>query len=259
MSNYENIGELLDNNPKLKHMCEQEHFVMRQHSDALESNKFDHLSFVGSEPIKTALRREQPLVCVPNSHVKETYSQLFMENSIYNKHKKYIDKLDSKNLYTFVDSYREMFSGLISVDKYLVLVNSTIFTDNYPVFILIDGESQDIRIGPKNKKIEFYGLICIGFLIDIGPYTEEMITDFESNAGFTVPSQIRNYLLKNSTIIYEKKLFKLDLESIDDSLKTKFTTPSKNINNFKLIKRITEATDDEKAALIEGNNNFVQK
>jgi len=250
----------MESNPKFKKLCTQEHFVMRQHSDALLPNQFDHLTFVGREPILTALRREQPLLCFQNTLVKEIYSQMFMEKHIYEKNKKYMDKLESKSMYTFIDSYSEMFNGMISVDKYLVLANSSIFVDKYPVFILIDSEAQDMRIGKKQKKIEFYGLICIGFLTDISPYSEDELIDFEARCNISIPPIMRTYLLKNSTVQFDKKLFRFDLETIEDFTRIKYNKASKNLNNFKLLKQMSETTDeDEKNTLLEENNKFIDE
>jgi len=254
----ENINNVLIENPILKKMCKENNFVMRQHSDALKANTFDHLTFVGTETIDNALKRDQSLISIKNKCVTETYRQMFMSSQVYDENKKYMDKLKSKDLYTIIDDYSEMFNGMLSVDKYLVLANSNVFNNKYPVFILIDSESQNMKIGPKKKELEFYGLVCIGFLADISPYVEEELIEFEKKINFSIPEAIRSYLLKHSTVEHERKLYRFDLETIEESLNIKFNKASKNVNNFHLLKDIENSTVETRNKTILDNNNFIK-
>ena len=163
MDKDQTIELLKENSLKFRKACAGTNFIMRQYSDAIEENKFDHLTFVSTQRVEDVLANQQPLIHVQNDVVEKKYKQLFMKHSIYNSNKKYLDKHEIKESYVMVNDYDEMFNGMMGVGEYLVLANSSKFDDEYPVFILIDSENQDIRIGKKQKKLEFWRAVMRHF------------------------------------------------------------------------------------------------
>ena len=256
----EAINTIIEDNNLLKNICNNPYFMMRQLSDAVDQNVFDHIVFVDSEPIENILSRENELIGYRNDCVEDKYTQMFISQEIYNNNTKVFKEYVEQGSYKIIPSYNDMFHGVVVTQNYFIMMNSSVFINRFPVFILIDSERQNIKIKKTKKSIEFYGFILIGYLINPSPYTDEQISTFENEYKFLIPPRIKEMLLKQPLIKYDNKLYYVDLFDANKSVITRYTKRVKNMNNITQLKNIDSAeTPEEKELAIEENIQFVSE
>lgn len=259
MQRTEKFKKLLDDDPVLNRICLSKYFMMRQTSDIIAENIFDHVSFVGSEPIDTLLSKEYGLESEKNTVMVDSYVQLFVSEEVFNDNKETFGGERNGVNYSVVEHYDEVFKGFIMCKDYFILLNGDNFDHRYGVYILIDNSSGDKFIcNNSNRPITFFGFINIGYLIDPLGYTEEQMLTFESNVGFTIPPLIRGRLEQTSLINYksENKIFHVDLINYNESVKEKYIHPGKSITNSKYIKNIVSSDNSEES--IQENLTFTK-
>lgn len=257
MSITENIKQVLENDQKLRYICNNPYFMMRQLSDATEQNIFDHIVFVDSEPIVNVFDRSHLLVHNKNTTLEDKHMQMFISKKIYSKNKTTFEDAVTQGTYKVVNSYNEIFNGFIKTENFLIMVNGEHFNGRYPVCILIDSRNQNIKIKHVKKNLEFYGFFIVGYLINPGPYLEHQLLSFEEENNISITSITRQIILSQPVINYKGKLYYIDLSNINSETLTKFDRKTKRINNFELIKNINEATEETKEEQIAINNDFV--
>ena len=220
-------------------ICQSNHFMMRQHSDIIDRNIFDHVVFVDKEPIKHIMENTFDLVHIKNKVMVDDYVQLFISEEVFEKNNKIFNNERNGVNYSVVNSYDSVFSGFIRTENYFILINSDIIKQKYGIYVLIDGLSGNKYICNDIKDpIEFYGFVNIGYLIDPLGYEEYKLSRFETMNNFNIPSQIRLYLLNSSIIQHGKQLFHIDIENYNESVKIKYMRSSKSYNNSDYIKEI---------------------
>ena len=253
------IKNILNNDYKLTKICKNNFFLMRQLSDATKQNFTDEIVFVDTIMVNDIISENFELVSSKNNIIQDKYSQMFMTKKLYEKKENFFKEQDMNN-FTFVDSYDQIFNGFIRTPNFYILINSSVFNERYPVFILINSIEQNIKFKNSNKNYEFYGFILIGYLIDPSPYTEKELINFESVNEISINSIIKKYLLTQPIIKYKNKLFYVDLNDLNESVKIKYNLKSKRNNNIKFIKNIMDAkTIEEKEVAIQENNNFISQ
>jgi hypothetical protein len=251
----DSIQDILKNDSKLARICQSNHFMMRQHSDIMDSGQFDHVTFVDKEPIKNILENAFQLVHIKNDVMIDDYVQLFITEEIFEDNKKVFNNERNGINYSIVDSYDQVFAGFIRTENYFILINSENFEQKYGVYVLIDGSTGDKFIcNDSDKKIEFYGFVNIGYLVDPLGYEESTMKHFEEENNFKIPPQIRSYLSNSSIIQHSKKLFHIDIINYNESVKNIFEIPSKNITNSQYIREIVNNKCQES---IEENKKFI--
>lgn len=259
MNNYhETVKQLLEQKPDLNKLCQNDYFIMRQHSDILELNKFDHVSFVGSEPISYVFNNPSQtyeLLSEQNTLIEDKYLQLFITKKVFRNNSSIFNNDVNGENYKVIDKYDDIFKGFIRTGDYFILFNSKL--NKYGVYILIDNANGNKYCNGSKKKIEFYGFINIGYLINVSGYLEEELNNFEEKTNFKIPTSIRKYLLQTSIIKYDKKLFHVDLENYNDELLFKFNVPSKSLSNINILKRIKDK-DQNQINYKESNNEFIK-
>ena len=250
------IKKLLSDDPVLNRICMSKHFMMRQTSDVIDENLFDHVAFVGTDPIESILSNKFGLEDQVNTVVVDAYLQLFISEEEFQNNKSAFKNERNGVNYSVVPHYDEVFKGFVRTQDYFILLNSENFDHKYGVYILIDGNSGDKYIGNTNKKITFFGFINIGYLIDPLGYTEEQLVTFESKVGFTIPPLIRSRLEHTSIINYKlaNKLFHIDLINFNESVKGKYKLPTKSFTNSAYIKELRDNKNEES---IKKNKTFI--
>lgn len=229
-------------NDIIKH---SQHFLMNQTSDIVDNNKFNHVSFLGNIPVKDIIEYTTPMAATINDVIDDKYIQMFIRNDIFSKNENIFENSKNDTNYKIVEDYSEVFNGLIRVDKYYILANSSIIKNSYNVYILIDSNSEvNLTINNKNTDFEFYGLIKIGYIINPRGYNEDEIVSFEKEMNFVLKNDFKEYIKKTSIIKYENKLFhiNLDYNSYDNVQKDK-------------LKKVFEYSDKK----IVSNNKFLEK
>ena len=193
-------------------------FLMNQTSDIYNENKFLHVSLLGkilvTDIITTCLGVEQSLMLVKQTNllVNSNYKQLFITQAIYDQF------YNTNNLseFTIINNYDDLFSGFIRADNYYILANSS--NSKFYVYLLIK-QSESAQVDP----FEFYGFINIGYLINPRGYTNEEIINYESQNGFQLKSDFKDYIRNTSIIKYQNKLFYINLSQETNTTSQEFT------------------------------------
>lgn len=248
-------------NKELDEICAGNYFMMRQHSDIIDENKFDHVSMLGLEPIESILNKEHPFVNQVNEYVIDTYLQLFINDKVFSENMDIFGTEKTGVNYTTVESYNDIFKGFIRNENYFILLNSDVFDDKFGVFILIDNSvGKKYLCNGIDREIEFYGFINIGYLINQNGYSKDFLTNFENVNGFTIPDQIKIHLENSSILKYNDKLFHIDLKDVNSSVKIQFDKKTKNITNSSHIKNMTDSKDDKDAYdnAVKENKEFIK-
>ena len=249
------IQDVLDNDPVLKRICQSGYFMMRQHSDIIDSKKFDHATFVDKESVEAIMKNKFELAHIKNECVIDDYVQLFISEAVFEKHQSIFNYERNGINYSVVDKYDDVFAGFIRTENYFILINSDNFEHKYGVYILIDGSTGDKYICNDSKeKLEFYGFINIGYLIDPLGYVESDLKTFEDEIGTSIPPLIRSYLSNSSVIKHGKQIFHIDLKNYNESVKTQYIMPSKSYTNSQHIREINNNNNDES---ILSNKTFI--
>lgn len=257
----QSIKELLNEDPVLKRICQSQHFMMRQTSDIINENSFDHVTFVGTEPIKSILSKEYGLEKEKNTIMVDSYVQLFVSEEVFGENPEVFNNERNGVNYSVISHYDEVFKGFVMNKEFFILLNGDNFDHRYGVYVLIDGSTGNKFIcNNSNKNITFFGFINIGYLIDPAGYTEDQLLTFESQVGYSIPPLIRGRLENTSIIDYKpsKKLFHVDLLNYNNPVKNKFTHATKNLTNSKFIKGMISEDKEESDRIEEENNTFVK-
>lgn len=255
---HSDVKAVLEENQELRYICNNQYFMMRQLSDVTDQNIFDHIVFVDTEPIKDVLSRDHNLVSYTNEYVEDKHSQMFLSDEIYKKYKKVFEIPVTQGTYKVIPSYADMFKGFIRTQNFFILLNSAICKERFPVFVLVNSKSQNIKVKHIKKNIEFYGYIFVGYLVNPTKYTNDQLTNFEEEKSIIIPPLIKQLMLAQPFITYNNKLYHFNLKDINSSLMIRFTQKGKRFNNIKFIKAINEAqTSEAKEKAILENNEYV--
>ena len=249
-----NMDEL--NDPVLSEICAAKYFLMNQHSDINEENIFDHVTFVGKEPIEDIMKKDQPFYKMKNEVVVDTYVQMFLSEKVFRENAELLNNEKNGVNYSVVDTYDDVFKGFIRNEHFFILINSNNFDKQYGVFVLINnGDGKRFICNNSDIEIEFYGFLKIGNLVNTAGYRPEVISAFEQNAGFTIPDTIRMEIENTSIINYNKQLFYVDLVNYNSSVKNKFMLKTKNFTNSSHVKSIVDEEENAEA----NNEKFIKQ
>jgi hypothetical protein len=219
--------------------------VMNQTSDIIDDNKFSHVSFLGNITVDEILSQVTSMAQNVNRVVKDVHIQLFITKEIFEQNKEKFN--DNGQSYTIIDSYDEMFNGIVRVKNFYVLANSSNIHNKYNVYTLFDSKNQP----DTNIDFEFYGFVKLGYLINPRGYTNEEIELFELGVGYPLKEAIKDYVKKSSIIKFDNKLFHINLDlktyTFDqiEKLKKPFGySGEKTISNLKFVSKYktTEST-----------------
>lgn len=250
--------EIINNDPVLRRMTASNYFMMRQHSDVTDANIFDHVSYVGKETIDEILTHEFPSVDKPNSLIEPSYMQLFIDEETFEKNSKVFDNDKKGANYKVIPQLGDCLNGFIRNENFFILINSVNMDKKYGVYVLIDGineQNTNYICNDTDIKIPFIGFINIGYLVDIHGYEPNIIEHFESEAGFTIPPIIRNYLLHSSIVKFKNKIYHIDIVNYNESVKIKSTFASKNVTNANSIRDMIN--DETREQAIINNTEFI--
>jgi len=173
-----------------------EYFMMEQHSDIFNENKFKHVSFLGNTKTYEILNNKDifEILTKKNDYINNEYIQVFINNTSYTNN---LIKLKHNNLsysYMFVHNFDDLFNGLLKIDNYFININTL------DVFCIDLNKSDDT--------VEYICFIKIGKLINSSGY------DFNN---LSIDEKVKDKLSKSSIIGYDKKLYFLDLTDFEYS------------------------------------------
>jgi hypothetical protein len=245
------------NDPVLSEICASKYFLMNQHSDINDNNIFDHVTFVGMEPIESIMKQEHPFLKDTNEVVIDTYVQLFLSEKVFRENKELLhDERNGVN-YSVVETYTDVFKGFIRNKDFFILLNTDNFDGKYGVFILINnGMGKKFICNNADIEIEFYGFINIGYLINTSGYRENVLQQFESDCNFTIPDPIRMHVENSPIIKYNKQLFHIDLVNYNSSVKNRCSIKTKNFTNATYVKAMT---DEDNSDIEKENSEFINQ
>jgi len=246
-------SRFLSTDNKFSEICKEDYFVIRQHSDIIDNGIFDQLAILGKEPINYILSQPNPLLKYKNDIIEDKYFQLFISRDEYELNKDTFNGEEEGFNYRVVDNYNLVFRGFMRTENYYILANSNL--DSYQVYVLLDNTCGKYFCNNSNKKIVFYGFINIGHLINPRPYKFEEILNFEEKVGFTLPMEIRKYILENSIFRLENQIFQMDLTNYSPKTLIPSNFKSKNLSNLKILTELRK--DPNNQELLKSNQDFI--
>lgn len=199
-----------------------EYFMMEQHSDIFNENKFKHVSFLGNTKTYEILNNKDifEILTKKNNYINNEYIQVFINNSSYTNN---LIKVKHNNLsysYILVDNFDDLFNGLLKIDNYFININTL------DVFCIDLNKSDD--------NIEYICFIKIGKLINSSGYD---FKNLSSNFNIlSIDEKVKDKLSKSSIIGYDNKLYFLDLTDFEYSL----NKIKENKKNSKYVDEIEE-------------------
>jgi hypothetical protein len=197
-----------------------EYFMMEQHSDIFNENKFKHVSFLGSTKTYEILNNKEifEVLTKKNDYIKNNYVQVFIIDTQYTNA---LIKLKHNGLsypYTVISNFDDLFNGLLKIDNYFININTL------DVFCINLNKSYD--------SIEYICFIKIGKLINSAGY------DFNNLSNtLSIDDKVKDKLSKSSIIGYDNKLYFVDLTEFDYSNNNNM---KENKNNSKYVDEIEE-------------------
>jgi hypothetical protein len=208
-----------------KIISSSQYFLMNQDSSILEQNKYNHVSFLGKTKINDILEKKMPLLNLKNTILKDKHMELFFcKNDLEHNP----ELFENKTNYTLVENFSDLFNGLLRVEDYYILVNSD--HKKFYVYTLLDNNSDNFkRVNNKIVDLEFYGFAKLGYLIDPTGYSQENIINFENHYNFKFRESVKKHLLNTSILVYENKLFYINLD-IDSEVSKQVKNKSKLID-----------------------------
>ena len=206
----EKINELFINILK-----SSEYFMMEQHSDIFNEDKFKHVSFLGNTKTYEILNNKDifEILTKKNDYINNEYIQVFINNVSYTNN---VIKLKHNNLsypYKIISNFDDLFNGLLKIDNYFININTL------DVFC--------IDLNKTDDSVEYICFIKIGKLINSSGYDLN---------NLNIDEKVKNKLLKSSIIGYDNKLFFIDLTNFEYSI----NSIKENKNNLKYVDEIEE-------------------
>ena len=198
-----------------------EYFMMEQHSDIFNENKFKHVSFLGNTKTYEILNNKDifEILTKKNDYINNEYIQVFINNTSYTNN---LIKLKHNNLsysYMFVHNFDDLFNGLLKIDNYFININTL------DVFCIDLNKSDDT--------VEYICFIKIGKLINSSGY------DFNNlSNNLSIDEKVKDKLSKSSIIGYDKKLYFLDLTDFE------YSNNNNNNNKIKENKKNSKYVDE---------------
>ena len=196
-----------------------EYFMMEQHSDILNENKFKHVSFLGTTKTYEILNNKElfEVLTKKNNYLNNEYIQVFIIDTLYNNNVIKLKHSTSNLLckYTVISNFDDLFNGLLKLDNYFININTL------DVFCIDLSKSDD--------NIEYICFIKIGKLINSSGY------DFNT---LTIDDKVKDKLSKSSIIGYDNKLYFVDLTEFEYSNNN--NNIKENKNNSKYVDEIEE-------------------
>lgn len=255
-----NIGkQIINNDPVLKRMTASNHFMMRQHSDVTDANIFDHVTYVGTETVEDILSHDFPSVEKPNTLMEHSYIQLFIDEDTFDKNKELFDDDKKGANYKVISQLGDCLNGFIRNENFFILINAENMDGKYGVYAMIDGindQKTNYICNNADINIPFIGFINIGYLIDIHGYEAEALQKFETEVGFTIPPAIKNYLQHSSIVKFKNKIYHIDLNNYNESVKTKSAFKTKAVSNSESLRNMTD--EDKSIQSITDNSEFIK-
>jgi hypothetical protein len=212
----EKINELFVNILK-----SSEYFMMEQHSDIFNENKFKHVSFLGNTKTYEILNNKDifEILTKKNDYINNEYIQVFINNVRYTNT---VIKLKHNNLsypYKIISNFDDLFNGLLKIDNYFININTL------DVFCIDLNKSDDT--------VEYICFIKIGKLINLSGY------DFNNlSNNLYIDEKVKDKLSKSSIIGYDNKLYFVDLTEFEYSNSNNDLKDNKN--NSKYVNEIEE-------------------
>lgn len=194
-----------------------EYFMMEQHSDIFNENKFKHISFLGTTKTYEILNNKElfEVLTKKNEYINNDYIQVFINDTQYTNN---VIKLKHTNLshpYRVISNFDDLFNGLLKIDNYFININTL------DVFCIDLNKSDD--------NIEYICFIKIGKLINSSGY------NFDNK--LSIDEKVKDKLSKSSIIGYDNKLYFVDLTEFEYSNNLQ---EKENKTNFKYVDEIEE-------------------
>jgi len=194
-----------------------EYFMMEQHSDIFNENKFKHVSFLGTTKTYEILNNKElfEVLTKKNDYIKNNYVQVFIIDKQYTNT---LIKLKHNNLsytYTVISNFDDLFNGLLKIDNYFININTL------DVFC--------IDLNKVDDSVEYICFIKIGKLINSNGYNFN---------NLSIDDKVKDKLSKSSIIGYDNKLYFIDLTEFEYSNNN--NKIKENKNNSKYVDEIEE-------------------
>ena len=184
----------------------------------IKNQDFDHVCFIGN--YTNLFKNTHELLKIPNTVFRNLKNQVFLTKDLKSDEFKPVH-----TPYSFpsklVNSFDEVFSGMIKFEQYYILINTENDEVVYNVYTINENHC-------KETDADYLFFVFIGKVINPSPYTMEEVDAFESKHSLNLSEKIKKYLTESVKVLTLKmdgaqKIFYIDLLGDNEYLSKPFT------------------------------------
>jgi len=201
----------------LKNAAQFNNLIHLNQLNDIKNEDFDHICFIGN--YTNLFKDTYELLKIPNTVFRNFKNQVFLTKDLKSDEFRPVH-----TAYSFpsklVNSFDEVFSGMIKFEQYYILLNTENNEVIYNVYTLNKNHCT-----VTNADYLFF--VFIGKIINPAPYTMEEVNAFESKHNLSLSERIKKYLTESFKVLTLKmdgaqKIFYINLLGDNEYLSKPF-------------------------------------
>jgi len=205
INNFEKNNDYLVS-PYLKEASIFNNLIHLNQLNDIKNQEFDHICFIGN--YVNLFKDKHELLKIPNTVFRDFKNQVFLSKDLNCDEFKPVHtpySFPSK----FVNSFDEVFSGIIKFEQYYILLNTENNELKYNVYTI--NKNHCTTTGT-----DYLFFVLIGKIINPAPYTMNEVNEFESKHNLKLDEKMKDHLTKSVKILTLKteegqKIFYINL------------------------------------------------
>ena len=203
--------------PELKIAAQFNNLIHLNQLNDIKNQDFDHICFIGN--YTNLFKTTHELLKIPNTVFRNLKNQVFLTKDLNCDEFK---PVHTPYLFpsTFVNSFDEVFCGMVKLDDYYILLNTEDNELQYNIYTMNKNHCN-------TTDTDYLFFVFIGKIINPAPYTIDEVNQFENRHNLKLSEKIKEYLTKSVKVVTlnmdgYKKIFYLNLLGKNENLSKSF-------------------------------------